>query len=183
MAERRTTFEDEWPAAKAELTGGNATAYSWKRAYERLLAARLNDRYLRPIESIKANGGFVGEGFAILTIQCALIEFLAALRLGWNYEHGAEEGVEFRYGDSQAIYVNFIRQAEPFDTIFDTKKRAKHFYSDVRCGLVHEAQTKNGWRVWASNSGTSADLQAAFIRKLDYIHEHSMRVMSEAKSS
>jgi hypothetical protein len=32
---------------------------------------------------------------------------------------------------------------------------ANDFYADIRCGLLHEARTKNGWRVWAKSSAGS----------------------------
>ncbi|WP_338720750.1 hypothetical protein [Devosia sp. XK-2] len=194
-----------WPNAKAALRATDASVDSWRAAYQLFLETRLADRYLKPIRSIRADGSYSGEGFAILTIQCALLEFLASLRLGFNYSHGASFGVDFKYGDSRKLFVDFLRKCAPFESLGLTKAHAESFYANVRCGLVHEAQTKNGWKVWAYNANKiaidpinkivnrdlladliddylvvyeaelyqSKDLQAAFIRKLDYIQEHS----------
>lgn len=145
-----------WPDLKIELQNPETSVVLWRKAYVVLLKARLDDRYLKPINSIRGNGSYSGEGFSILTIQCALLEFLASLRLGFNFSHGAAFGQNFRYGESQRLFVDFLRQSAPFDKLGLTKAQAQAFYVNVRCGLVHEAQTKNGWRVWASNANKIA---------------------------
>lgn len=211
MSEKRAIFESEWPMTKVKLESGEADAATWKGAHERLLKARLDDRYLKPIKSIRESGSYIGEGFAILTIQCGLIEFLAALRCGWNYRNGAAYGKNNEYGSSRRLYAEFLTNQKPFSDYVPDSERALEFYRDVRCGLTHEAQTKNGWKVRAANATdsaidfnskfvnrdllgnaidkylaiysdelqTSADLQAAFVRKLQHIHEHSISAMSD----
>lgn len=141
---------------KAELTNGNVTSETWARAHNRCLRARLDDRYLQPIKTIQSNGSFIGEGFAILTLQCSLIEFLAALRLGLNYRTGAQFGEKNEYGQSGKLYAEFLAGQPPFSDCVPNLASAYEFYRDVRCGLVHEAQTKNGWKVWAYTSTNQA---------------------------
>ncbi|RWF88529.1 MAG: hypothetical protein EOQ45_32055 [Mesorhizobium sp.] len=142
-------FPWDWKRIRS-LASSDRTADTWADVYDSVLSERLKYRYLEPITRMDANGK--GEGFSILTIQCALIEFLASLRKGWSYRHGHKDyGKDDAYGDSQKLYVDFLRKEEPFKAHF-TKRQAEGFYADIRCGLVHEAQTKRGWRIWRGDA-------------------------------
>lgn len=139
-------FPQAWPAIKAALAE-DSTPEQWELAIEMCLDSRLRHRYIHPINAIAGSRKLKGEGFLILTIQCSLLEFLASLRIGWNYRHGADWGSDFEYGDSKRLFVDFLRHNSPFSNFMSTKAKAGIFYRDIRCGLVHEAQTKNGWVV------------------------------------
>ncbi|MDK4724935.1 hypothetical protein [Rhizobium phaseoli] len=144
-------FPIAWPAIKAALAAGSSPE-QWESAISKCLDTRLSYRYLDPIKGIAGSRKLKGEGFLILTIQCSLLEFLASLRVGWNYSHGADWGDNFEYGDSKRLFLDFLRRNTPFSSFIPTKAKATIFYRDIRCGLVHEAQTKDGWVV---KGGTS----------------------------
>ncbi|MEH0292485.1 hypothetical protein V6R98_09780 [Agrobacterium sp. CCNWLW71] len=59
--------------------------------------------------------------------------------------------------------MDFLRRNSPFSDFIPTKAKAKIFYRDIRCGLVHEAQTKDGWVV---KGGTSRYPLVDFDRKV-----------------
>jgi hypothetical protein len=44
----------------------------------------------------------------------------------------------------------FLMNAHPFRDHFNADT-AKEFYTSIRCGLLHEAATKNGWRILAAS--------------------------------
>lgn len=139
-------FPADWKRLKPVIQA-NRSADTWAWVFENILRTRLSTRYLDPIR--RMDGPSRGEGFAMLTVQCALIEFLAALRKGWNFQHGYPEkdGTNDLYSDSSWLFIDFLRKEAPFKQFF-TKATARSFYTKIRCGLVHEAQTKDGWRVW-----------------------------------
>ena len=128
----------------------------------RMLNQRLSTRYLAPIEQMHSD--MDGEGFAIMTILCSLIEFLAALRLGLEYEHGwptQQFATNNKYGQSGRLYKEFLCNAQPFAAVFNDpnnpdQPKATAFWSSVRNGLLHEGQTKDGWRIRVSNSKQAA---------------------------
>lgn len=141
----------DWEARKAELSGENPTS-TWKDTFKDFFVQRLEQRYLKPIRILQCCGSLEGEGFSILAIQCSLIEFLASTRQGLNYQHGAEKNnKDHKYGDSQDMFVSFLRKLAPFSQTFTCKKYAKYFYVNIRCGILHEAATKNGWRIKANH--------------------------------
>ena len=142
---------DDWRKCKAGLAVGGSEDL-WAHAFGEHFRQRLENRYLYPI-ALLAKGAWEGEGFSIVSLQCALIEFLAALRKGENYRHlrrGEKLGAH-EYSNSSSLFCGFLAAEAPFNAWFDPAA-AKDFYASVRCALLHEARTKNGWIIWASGS-------------------------------
>jgi hypothetical protein len=100
-----------------------------------------------------------GEGFSIVALHCSLIEFLASTLEGKTYKYqrnGQPSLGQFEYSNSQDMFIEFLENQEPFKTIFSVQGTAKDFYASVRCGLLHEARTKNGWRIRVAPLATQA---------------------------
>lgn len=141
---------DDWRKFKEKLVVGGDHEI-WASAFEDFFRQRLKLRYLDPIELLGAPGGWQGEGFSVVSIQCALIEFLAATRSGKNYRFLRKGDVlgPHDYSSSSALFQDFLSGVAPFSTAFDADS-AKDFYQSIRCALLHEARTRNGWRIWVS---------------------------------
>jgi hypothetical protein len=187
----------DWKVARAQLVDSDDTV-TWVSVFKDFFLKRLDLRYLGPIKVLQDNGTFQGEGFSIAAIQCSLIEFLESAVQGTSYRYlrAGETLGPFEYSSSRAIFESFLTTRIPFRDEF-TDSVARDFYESVRCGLLHEAQTKKGWRIWASGSQiidpgqkilfrdnfqkglvqfvedygiqlqTNKEYQAAFIRKFD----------------
>ena len=95
-------------------------------------------------------GPFRVRGSRILAIQCTLVEFLESTVQGVTYRYlrRGETLGPHEYSSSSDLFVNFLCKRDPFARDF-SEALAKEFYAGVRCGLLHEARTKNGWKVWA----------------------------------
>ena len=143
-----------WHAAKNGLVVGGEPQL-WKTACADYFRGRLEDRYLEPIKTLQTHGQRVGEGFSIATIQCSLVEFFESTVQGKNYRYlqkGDKLGPH-EYSKSRELFVSFLCNRQPFATIFrQAPALAEDFYSSVRCGLLHEARTKNGWLIQAGKS-------------------------------
>jgi len=122
------------------------------------LQTRLIRKYFNPLGELIKQKKQKGEGFTIVTTQCALIESLASFRTGQVFNHKKNKNSpSFEYNASQAMFVDFLQTDEIFENNFwiivnGRKKKnfpfdANKFYSDVRCGLMHEARTKNEWYI------------------------------------
>jgi hypothetical protein len=115
----------------------------------------LSSRYLDPIKVLQDSGTFQGEGFSIAAIQCSLIEFLESTVQGKSYRllvKGAPPLGPYEYGRSGEMFESFLLKRTPFTSEFDAAA-AHDFYEGVRCGLLHEARTKNGWVIRAKHGG------------------------------
>jgi len=136
---------------------------SWDVAFD-FFERRINTRYINPILAIQQMGSNEGEGFAIVNLQCSLIETIESFYQGWIYDINKKlKGYYFREVkgkplsreqgrllSNQDIFVSFFNEREPFIGKID----GIDFYQSVRCGLLHETQTKNGWRILGKHSDT-----------------------------
>jgi hypothetical protein len=145
----------DWRAFEPTLTpGGDPTP--WKKAFKAYFHARLSYRYFKPITTLLHSGTKAGEGFSIVAIQCSLIEFLESTIQGKSYLHcrkGDPPLGKHEYKLSGGIFESFLVNRPPFNREFNPVL-AHDFYENVRCGVLHEARTKNGWAILAkSKSG------------------------------
>lgn len=147
----RQTKQD-WLDLRAKILANPNDATTWTAA-TKLLDQRLDTRYFRPIEKILRMWITSGEGFAAMALICSLIEFLQSCYEGKTFKDHETE-TKFIYGSSAKKFKNFLEQHEPFKSDFTKavsnptkyiKTFADDFYSNVRCGLLHEAATNNNW--------------------------------------
>jgi hypothetical protein len=115
---------------------------NWQRAIE-ILDARIKARYLDPVDVlIKAEADKPAIerrfGFAVLAIDCLLVETLGAFLLG--LEH-----TEYK---SRATFCSFLTTRPAFSPDF-TPALADTFYADFRSGILHQAEVGGLGKVWS----------------------------------
>jgi hypothetical protein len=147
-----------WGTIRANL---NMT-YDYDQYWEQgilLFKKRFERKFFNPIQKVIDNRIFMGEGFTIVTVQCALIEAFAAFRLGKIFNHHTtSSSPTYEYSKSQQMFTGFLRSVKLFENHFwvtnakgkiviDKPYNAVKFYSEVRCGLMHEARTKGNWTI------------------------------------
>lgn len=121
------------------------------------LYQRLSERYILPVKTGAKNG------FAIMACACLLIETLESFWNGWKTSNGA--------GPGELVFKNFFGRNRLFS---EFEKHANSFYSDVRSGILHQGETKGGWRVTRDQAmpvltvNTTRTVQAVkFLNRLD----------------
>lgn len=147
-------WNHDWKKLSPVLAAG-ADSEKWTGVLRDFYRGRLKSRYLDAINSIRKPRARLGEGFAIVALQCSLIEFLESCHQGMNYRH-KKPVPPYEYNDSGKIFVSFLTTRKPFSGHFD-ENLAKDFYSSVRCGVLHEASTKGGWRIKALSGSRIID--------------------------
>lgn len=174
--------KDDWrDFAKKLVPGGDEVL--WAEAFDGFLLGRLRSRYIDPVNAVRHASKWKGEGFTIVSIQCALIEFLAALRAGKKYRHKNPQPPH-EYKNSGDLFCDFLRKIDPFDKLF-TKAQAKDFYANVRCGLLHEARTNGDWIIRASGT-TAVDCSRKIVYRNSfqdlierYIHDYGLALAGD----
>ena len=155
MADKLTqTFTiQKWSALRDRLSNKTLLTDDWKDAIK-LLKERVYERYFNPLKILIDNSENKGEGFTILTIECALVEFLATLEDGRIFKRNKlPTDKHCYYRRSAKIYQKFLRTTAIFDRYFYSSTGEKplftpyDFYLNVRCALIHEAQTREKWEV------------------------------------
>jgi len=176
MAERiSTTFSKaNWLLIREELKDKGVIDENWKKAIK-LIHERVTDRYLKPLHILVDNDkSYTGAGFSIATIECSLIEFIAALTEGKIFLKDKPAGAkDYYYDDSARLYSRFLRTSDIFKNLFGADKgkqpkyRPDDFYKNVRCALIHEAQTKNNWEIRIYGKTKTNDLKNNTVIKTD----------------
>ncbi|MBZ9992978.1 hypothetical protein [Mesorhizobium sp. BH1-1-4] len=183
IAGRRTVAD--WQAFKPSLLAGQGAR--WPDAFQDYFKARLESRYLAPIKLLQDHGTFQGEGFSIVAIQCTLIEFLAATLRGMSYRFVSQASPRlgaYEYSKSGKMFNDFLVTEQPFAAVF-TQAVAEDFYASVRCGLLHEARTKNGWTIWAKGNAMIDPVRKIVFRDnlqtaiLDYVSQYGRTLLGD----
>lgn len=134
---------------------------------------RIRTRYINPIKSILEIGDNLGEGFAVVNLQCSLIETIESFINGCNseYRNGKtlwKKDVTIIFKSNKEIFKSFFDKRKPFID-YDKKIDGVEFYQDVRCGLLHETQTKNNWKIRCDT--TKSDLAYQEIPNGDFVEK------------
>jgi hypothetical protein len=125
-----------------------------------LFEERINNKFIDPLNLLINCGNDEGSGFSVVAIECLLIELFAAFRKGaiYNNRYCEENDPPYQFKDCQDLYTNFLTTVAPFNSQFSNLKQgqikrednlfsALEFYTDVRCGLLHEGKTKKNWTI------------------------------------
>lgn len=139
----------DWLELKVSLEKDIDNEQLWGKAFQ-YFDKRIRSRYLQPIKAIENNSNIDGEGFSIVAILCSMIEALESFYQGKTYrratkEHPLDKTTE--YFKSQPLFEMFLTKREPFKQYFSQNGLATEFYENVRCAILHEAATRNGWKV------------------------------------
>ena len=129
-------------------------------------------RYLGPIKTLQQSASKRGEGFSIVAVQCSLIEFLETTIQGKSYRYrrdGEPPLGQYEYSNGGSVFESFLLNRTPFEGEFNAQRLAHDFYVSVRCGLLHEARTKNGWTILAkSKTGQLIDANMKIVYRDDF---------------
>src|SRR3990172_5336187 len=104
-----------------------------KQEIARLISRRVTERYLAPTLA-KQN---LKHGFSSMAIGCLMVEAVESFRQGWLDTKDR----------SKAAFCSFF---DAHDQFAPFRGHAERFYYDVRCGILHQAETRGGWRILRS---------------------------------
>lgn len=104
-------------------------------ALTQIIFHRLFDRYIKIfLFNDKEFKKMYLHGFTIMANSCLLIETLYAFYKGNNETESPNENAFKWFFESHKDFKDFI-------------ELSKDFYKNVRCGILHQAETKNGWLI------------------------------------
>ena len=98
------------------------------------LKERFTERYIRPL----CGAPDMKHGFCTMAISCLMIEALESFWQGWP---------DTTRKSKEAFSSFFQRCSEQGLELGIFSDIADDFYKGVRCGILHQAETTNGWRI------------------------------------
>lgn len=99
-----------------------------------ILKDRIEGRFINQIDLLSDD--INANGFTVMALNCLLIETL------YQFKEGKDKTPSRQ---NKEAYSNFLMQEFPHE--FNTKNIADSFYTNIRCGILHSAQTKNESRL------------------------------------
>lgn len=129
LTELATNFTvRDYKAARDKALSGDVSAKSMIADAIRL---RFMERYIKP-----AMDPGCKHGFAMMAVSCLMIEALESFRQGWKdtSEPGKGKAAFCFFFDSNVRFKDF-------------RGLSQQFYKNVRCGILHQAETTGGWRI------------------------------------
>jgi hypothetical protein len=100
-----------------------------RQAIAEAIRRRFTERYISPVSESKAK-----HGFTMMAICCLMIEAFESFRQGWKSTDGHDE---------QAFQLFFARES----AFSDFRGYEGYFYRNIRCGILHQGETYNGWKI------------------------------------
>ncbi len=108
----------------------SSPVHIWEKAIE-IMCGRIEGRYLDPMGAL-IEADVNKNGFAAMALCCLLIETLLQFREGYPQTPDRQ---------NKRCYSSFLQTQ--LGHVFN-QEMANRFYTDIRCGVLHSAQTKNG---------------------------------------
>ncbi len=140
---------------------------------------RFTERYITPINAAERNKK---HGFCTMAVSCLMIEALQCFWTGEPDTRGREDTTQKSKG--QLAFENFFART-PALYEFSTST----FYRDIRCGILHQAETKGGWTINRQNAngkvkdGFSIDATMFHQFVEDALKDHAESLRNQDKTS
>lgn len=138
-----------------------------REAAGEFIKERFEERYLSPVLDVDSTHR---HGFSMMAVACLTIEALQAFRLGLSTTKD----------NSANMFAAFFAQHPAFcDFAGD-----KWFYDDIRCGLLHDAEARGGWRILRSGPLLDKDARVInatrFLRALrGAVHDYATQLKND----
>jgi hypothetical protein len=117
--------------------------FIWERFWE---------RYIRPLRGDRTQK----HGFCTIAVCCLMIESLESFWRGWSDSNRKSEWAFCSFFDRHS-------------NLSDFRGHANDFYKHVRCGILHQAETSNGWRI--RRAGPLFDVETKTINATKFHNE------------
>lgn len=105
---------------------------------------RLHSRYLKPFQfDCKKYEEEYRNGFSIMANCCLLIETLQSFKNGWEDTIGKKERPFKQFFRDEIDKGRF----KDFKISNSNQTYGKAFYENVRCGILHQGETKGRWKI------------------------------------
>lgn len=133
-----------WKGLRGQLDAGNPNSDHWTKAIE-IFETRIRRRFFEPVDELLQFDSCIPNktfGFAILAIDCLVIETLQGFR----------EGIVDHANRSRDLFTNFLIQWVAFNDCVppngSSAEFAKQVYRGYRCALHHSGSTEVAFRIW-----------------------------------
>lgn len=112
---------------------------------------RFTERYIKPINNLDKTEK---HGFSIMAVCCLMIESLESFKNGWHSTRNR----------SEQAFKEFLKSENEF---MELKDHASQFYKHIRCGILHQSETTDGWKI--QRKGELFDSESKTINASEFL--------------
>jgi hypothetical protein len=125
--------------------------------------SRFYRRYLMPF--IKVDPDY-NSGFAQMAACCLMIEAMESFRNGWEDTNKLKDENNKKIKPGK-IFGDFFKHYKKFN---DFKDLGDEFYDSIRCGILHQAEVRNGWRLVREKKYPLLDQESRLIHSTRFCY-------------
>ena len=137
-----------------------------KSGIVRFIRSRFTERYITPLRSDPK----IKHGFCTMAICCLMIETLESFWQGWDTSEGK----------SKSAFSSFFKRNQNFRAF---NNHVEDFYKNVRCGILHQAETTNGWHIrrdgWLFNKHTKTINATLFHDEIENCLDYYCSILNQ----
>lgn len=134
-----------------------------RQKVSKFVHTRFYRRYLMPFKQVNPS---YNSGFAQMAACCLMIEALESFRNGWKSTHRLKVDGKEIYGGK--IFGDFFKH---YSELTDFADLGYEFYDSIRCGILHQAETKNGWRIERDKEYPLLDQKKRIIHSTEFRYQ------------
>jgi DNA integrity scanning protein DisA with diadenylate cyclase activity len=127
----------------------SSSVSDWQVAVD-IFENRYSYRFIKQINVLRENPSketAIYSGFAIMALNCLLIETLNQFLYGVNDTDELKREKAIKHINKvEGTFIDFLTNSKSFKAHFKPNT-ASIFYHQIRCGLLHQAETKKGSRI------------------------------------
>jgi len=127
-------------------------------AIAKFIRERFLERYFQPLQIDDGRK----HGFCTMAICCLLIEALESFWSGWS------DTKKLSRDAFESFFCRCQKLKPPLGALY---QYSDAFYENVRCGILHQAETRNGWRI--RRIGKVFDESEKIINATEFLNELS----------
>lgn len=121
-------MDDIWLSDKVTVRQYKELENTDRKSIAQFVRERFNERYFDPMDSDRKHG------FTIMAVCCLVIETLESFYRGEGDTKGR----------SELMFCSFFARCASLN---EFGGGGSWFYKDIRCGLLHQSEARNGWRI------------------------------------
>ncbi len=118
-------------------------AKSSQKELAEFVCKRLNERYIEPFKGKESTPEETKWGFSTMASMCLLIETIQSFKYGYDDTMGISREMFNEFWEDDKV-KDLFKIGDKITKKFLTDKKTS-FYTNVRCGILHQGETKGGW--------------------------------------
>ncbi len=124
-----------------------------KKRIARFISDRFQERYIEPFKKNKSKNGF-----SMMAVACLMIEALESFY----------QGFKDTKNKSKECFKTFFEHCEELK---EFRGLEEDFYYHIRCGILHQAETREGWKISRKKEFPLLDKKARTINATKFLNQ------------